>query len=142
MHRHEHADSETLDELSASQCVAVADTPIYGKHDEVESTGNLMYVLQFAEESLLFCHGIDVFLKFFAVDFAFLSTVSQESCISVAEITGMENGFSFRSDYPRHTAIIASCGHYLQVLILPYSSLCHPHISIFAAGPSVSEDVF
>ena len=59
MHGDEQSDFEPLDELSATEGIAITDTSIYGEHHHIETVGNLTDVLQLPKELLLVSYGIE-----------------------------------------------------------------------------------
>ncbi len=58
MHGNKEADLESLDELSATKGIAVANAPVNGEHHHIEAVGYLTNVLQLAQVLLFMSYRV------------------------------------------------------------------------------------
>ena len=142
VHRYEHPHLEALDELPCTQCVAVANAPIHGKHHQVKPLGNLLYVFQFAQETLFLSHWVDVLTQLLAVGLPVFVAVRKEPRIPVAQVSCVEDALSLGFHYPAHSAVVAPCGGHLYILVGPCTAFGQPYIGLSLIGPAVLEDIF
>ncbi len=68
MHGNKETDLESLDELSATKSIAIADAPVNGEHHHIEAVSNLADVLQFAQILLLVGYRVNVLIELLAID--------------------------------------------------------------------------
>ena len=68
MHGYKEADLESLDELTATKGIAVANAPVNGEHHHIEAISNLANVLQLAKILLLMGYRVYFFIELLTID--------------------------------------------------------------------------
>ena len=109
VHWNEYSNLEAVDKLTSSERIAIADASVHWKHHEVKGVGYLSDVFKFTKEPLFLCQWIDVLTKLFTEDLSFRCAVNKKSCVPVAQVTSMKDGFTFCLNNPAHATVIAAC---------------------------------
>ena len=115
VHGNKKTDLKSLDELSATMGIAVANAPVNGEHHHIEAVGNLADVLQFAKILLFMGYRVYFFIalgfaaslceELLAIDGLTWHCFRQKSRIPVIQVPGMEDSFTLSLNNPRHTAV-------------------------------------
>ena len=105
VHGNEHADLETLDELSATEGIAVANAPVHREHYKVKAISHLTYIFQLTQVLLFVGYRVNLFFKLLAKDCLSRHNIRQEPRIPVIQVTCMEYTFALSLDNPRYATI-------------------------------------
>ena len=90
MHGDEHANLEALDELSATEGIAVANASVYREHHQIKAVSYFADVLQLAQVLLFVGYRVYLLFKLLAIDCLSWYDIGQEPRIPVIQVTCME----------------------------------------------------
>ena len=97
VHWNKHSNLETVDKLTPSERIAIADASVHREHHKVKGVGNLSDVFQFTKEPLFLCHRIDVLTELFTEYLSFRCAVSKKACVPIAQVACVKDSFNASS---------------------------------------------